>query len=69
MTSMASGICTEPRSPSVRASRRPVAIWLARADGEAKSPLLAFFLRESRLDRDEIQELRALLDRLEGRKR
>lgn len=42
---------------------------LARADGDAKSPLLAFFLKESRLDRDEIRELRALLDRLERRKR
>ena len=42
---------------------------LARAAGEAKSPLLAFFLKESRLAPDEIQELRALLDQLEERKR
>lgn len=40
---------------------------LARVHGESKSPLLAFFLKESRLDSGEIQELRDLLDRLEER--
>lgn len=42
---------------------------LRRARGEAKSPLLAYFLKESRLGLDEISELRALLDDLEERQR
>ena len=42
---------------------------LRRVGPGAESPLLAFFLKESRLDRDELRELRALLDRLsEGEK-
>jgi BlaI family penicillinase repressor len=39
---------------------------LRRAGPGAESPLLAFFLKESRLDRAELRELRALLDRLSG---
>jgi BlaI family penicillinase repressor len=39
---------------------------LRRAGPDAESPLLAFFLKESRLDRAELRELRALLDRLTG---
>jgi len=38
---------------------------LRRAGRGAQSPLLAFFLRESRLDEGELAELRALLERLE----
>lgn len=40
---------------------------LRRAKGSPKSPLLAFFLKEARLDRDEIDELRTLLDDLAER--
>lgn len=39
---------------------------LRRVGPGAESPLLAFFLKESRLDRTELRELRALLDRLSG---
>ncbi len=39
---------------------------LRRAGPGAESPLLAFFLKESHLDRAELRELRALLDRLSG---
>lgn len=39
---------------------------LRRAKGAPKSPLLAFFLKESRLRTEEIAQLRELLDRLEG---
>ncbi len=42
---------------------------LRRAGPGAESPLLAFFLKESRLDREELLELRALLDRLSGGER
>lgn len=52
------------RRACVRAAGKDL---LKRAKGEAKSPLLAFFLKESRLDLDEISELRALLDDLEER--
>lgn len=38
---------------------------LRRAGRGSESPLLAFFLKESRLDASEIEELRALLDSLE----
>lgn len=42
---------------------------LDRAGRDAHSPLLAFFLSNGRIDQDEIQELRELLDRLEERGR
>lgn len=38
---------------------------LRRAGRDAESPLLTFFLKESRLDRTELAELRALLEHLE----
>jgi predicted transcriptional regulator len=41
---------------------------LRRAGPGAESPLLAFFLKESRLERAELRELRALIDRLSGGK-
>ncbi|MEZ6013759.1 MAG: BlaI/MecI/CopY family transcriptional regulator [Planctomycetota bacterium] len=42
---------------------------LRRAGRDAESPLLTFFLKESRLQREEIDALRALLDRIEGGQR
>lgn len=42
---------------------------LDRAGRDARSPLLAFFLKNSRIDGDEIRELRQLLDRIEERSR
>lgn len=39
---------------------------LRRAGAEGRSPMLAFFLKETKLDRDEIAALREMLDRLEG---
>ena len=38
---------------------------LKRAGREAQSPLLAYFLKESRIGKDEIRELRVLLDKIE----
>lgn len=42
---------------------------LRRAGPGAESPLLAFFLRESRLDQAELAALRTLIERLEGEQR
>ncbi|MEM6674535.1 MAG: BlaI/MecI/CopY family transcriptional regulator [Planctomycetota bacterium] len=50
------------RQACVRAAGKDL---LSRAGRDAESPLLAYFLKESRIGKDEIEELRALLDRLE----
>lgn len=50
------------RQACVRAAGKDL---MKRAGREAESPLLAYFLKESRIGKDEIQELRDLLDRIE----
>ena len=50
------------RQACVRAAGKDL---LKRAGREAQSPLLAYFLKESRIGKDEIRELRVLLDKIE----